>query len=88
MRGAGLSTDRLLGLTVGVEWVVVCMERVSVLTDCWGGLGCGMHGAGLSADRQTVGVEWVVVRMERVSVLTDRLLGLTGLWYAWSGSQC
>ena len=37
-------------------------------------------------DRQTVGVEWVVVCTERVSVLTDRLLGLTGLWTAWSGS--
>ena len=36
-----------------------------------------MHGASLSADRQTVGVDWVVVCMERVSVLTDRLLGLT-----------
>ena len=54
MHGAGLSADRQ---TVGVDWVVVCMERVSVLTDRLSGL--------------TVGVDWVVVCIDRVSVLTD-----------------
>ena len=71
MHGAGLSADRLLGLTVGVDWVVVCMERVLVLTDRLLGLTRLWYAWIGSQCRQTVGVDWVVVCMERVLVLTD-----------------